>query len=261
MSGLISIITDFGERDGWVGTMKGVILGINPGAKLVDISHQITPGDVREACLVLQASFPFFPKGTVHLCVVDPGVGSARRAIAVETSHYKFVGPDNGLFTPIYQRGDFQAVEITNRELFYSPHPSFTFHGRDIFAPVAAHLSQGLALKEVGPRIGDLVRIELPSPGVGPREITGEVIYIDRFGNLITNIAKELFDRKVGSSPFKLRIGRAILKTLSRSYADVPRGKLLAHWGSWGYLELSVNQGSAQRFLSATKGTKLTINY
>lgn len=261
MRGVISIITDFGEKDGWVGTMKGVILGINPGTKLVDISHRITPGDILEASLILQTSFPFFPQGTVHLCVVDPGVGSKRRAIVVTTPRYTFVGPDNGLFTPIYQRGDFQAMEITNGELFYSPHLSYTFHGRDIFAPVAAHLSRGLALEKIGPQIEDLLKIELPSPLVSSGEIKGEVIYIDRFGNLITNITKELFAREIGNAPFELNIGGTILNNLSHSYADVAQGKLLAHWGSWSYLELSVNQGSAQQLLSSTKGTKLTIRY
>ncbi len=261
MNVVISIITDFGEKDGWVGTMKGVILGINPEARIVDISHQITPGDILEASLVLQASFPFFPQGTVHLCVVDPGVGSTRRAIVVATSGYTFVGPDNGLFTPIYQRGDFRAIEITNRDLFYSPQPSETFHGRDIFAPVAAHLSRGLAMEKVGPQIEDLIKIELPSPLVGPREIRGEVIHIDRFGNLITNISKEFFEKKIQNSLFELRIRERVLKSLSRSYADAPQGELLAHWGSWDHLELSVNQGSAQILLSATRGTKLTIRY
>jgi len=261
MRGMISLISDFGEKDGWVGTMKGVILGINPEARIVDISHRVTPGDILEASLILQASFPFFPGGTVHLCVVDPGVGSERRAIVVATPSYTFVGPDNGLFTPIYQRGDFQALEIINRALFYSPQPSQTFHGRDIFAPVAAHLSLGLALEEVGPQIADVVKVDLPSPLVGSKEIRGEVIYVDRFGNLTTNITKELFERKVRANPFELRTGKRVLKALARSYADIAKGKLLAHWGSWGYLELSVNQGSAQKLLSATKGTKLTIRY
>ncbi len=261
MSGIISIITDFGERDGWVGTMKGVILRINPNAKIVDISHQVTPGDILEASLILQASFPFFPQGTIHLCVVDPGVGSKRRAIVVATPRYTFVGPDNGLFTPIYQRENYQALEITNQDLFYSPLPSQTFHGRDIFAPVAAHLSLGLAVEKVGPQTEDLVMVEFPSPLVSSREIKGEVIHIDRFGNLTTNITKELFEKNVQNNPFELRIGKRVLKSLSLSYADGPKGELLAIWGSWGYLELSVNQGSAQKLLSATKGTKLTIMY
>ncbi len=261
MNEIISIITDFGEKDGWVGTMKGVILGINPKAKIVDISHQVTPGDILEASLILQVSFPYFPQGTVHLCVVDPGVGSKRRAIVVATPRYTFVGPDNGLFTPIYQREDFKAVEITNRDLFYSPQPSATFHGRDIFAPVAAHLSRGLAAGKVGPQIENLIRIDLPSPLVGPREIRGEVIHIDRFGNLTTNITKELFEKNVRNNPFKLRIGKRVLKSLSSSYTDGPKGELLAIWGSWGYLELSVNQGSAQQLLSTSKGTKLTVRF
>lgn len=261
MKGVISIITDFGERDGWVGTMKGAILRINPKAKIVDISHGIAPGDILEASLILQASFPFFPPGTIHLCVVDPGVGSKRRAIVVATPRYTLVGPDNGLFTPIYQREDYQAWEITNRGLFYSPLPSQTFHGRDIFAPVAAYLSRGLAAEKVGPQIEDLVRAEFPSPLVSSREIKGEVIHIDRFGNLTTNITKELFEKRIRNSPFELRIGRMVSNNLSHSYADGPKGKLLAIWGSWGYLELSVNQGSAQKLLSISKGAKLTIRY
>lgn len=261
MRGMISLISDFGEKDGWVGTMKGVILGINPEARIVDISHRVTPGDILEASLILQASFPFFPRRTVHLCVVDPGVGSKRRALVVATPSHEFVGPDNGLFTPIYEREDYKALEIINRGLFYSPQPSQTFHGRDIFAPVAAHLSLGLAVEKVGPQIEDVVKVDLPSPLVGSKEIRGEVIYIDRFGNLTTNIAKELFERKVRANPFELRTGKRVLTGLSRSYTDVAKGKLLAHWGSWGYLELSINQGSAQKLLSATKGTKLTIRY
>ena len=238
---VISLLTDFGVTDPYVGVMKGVILGINPEAKLVDVTHDVPPQDVLAGALLLHSSYRHFPEGTVHLVVVDPGVGSERRLLAARTKRGAFVGPDNGVLTlALEDEEDVQVVEVGNRALFREP-VSDTFHGRDILAPVAAHLSLGFPLQEVGPAALDLTLIEFPRPARGEGEARGEVIYVDHFGNAVTNLTT----RDAGPGKLEVRVGERVIGGISRSYAARPPGELLAVVGSMGFIELAVNRGSA----------------
>jgi S-adenosylmethionine hydrolase len=185
---IITLTTDFGTHDWFVGTMKGVILGIAPRAAIVDLTHEIPAGDIRAGAFALAAGFRFFPKGTVHVAVVDPGVGGARKAIAVQTSNYLFVGPDNGVLSLALAREKIKSVHSLGNANYFLRPISHTFHGRDIFAPVAAHLSRGTPMHKFGPARKDFIRLPWPQPRVRRGCIEGEVVFIDRFGNAITNI-------------------------------------------------------------------------
>lgn len=240
MSPIITLTTDFGLKDHYVGAMKGVILSINPAARIIDISHEIPPHDIFKGAFTLRNFYRYFPKETIHVAVVDPGVGSTRKAIALEVDGNIFVGPDNGVFTFIYRESkSYSIYEIKNPKYILSD-ISFTFQGRDIFAPVAAHLSLGVSVGDLGKRLRKPVELPIKESEVRRDEIIGEVIYIDSFGNLVTNIPAELV--KSGS---RIYIGKRIIKGLSKSYADVIKGKLLAIVGSSGFLEISVNRGRA----------------
>ena len=181
---LITLTTDFGAKDWFVGTMKGVVLSINPRARIVDITHEIPPGDVRAGAFALAASYSYFPKGTVHLAVVDPGVGGPRRAIAVQTAKYCFVGPDNGVLSFALARERITSVQRLENADFCLRPISRTFHGRDVFAPVAAHLSRRVPIRRLGPSQPGILRLPWPTPRVGRNRIDGEVVYIDRFGSI-----------------------------------------------------------------------------
>jgi S-adenosyl-L-methionine hydrolase (adenosine-forming) len=238
----ISLLTDFGTADYFVGAMKGVILSINPQAVVVDITHEIPAQDVAAGAFTLFAVYDTFPAGTIHVAVVDPGVGSRRRPIVVSSRDHLFVGPDNGLFTYIYDR-DFQAFHITASQYFRQP-TSNTFHGRDIFAPIAAALSNGIDPASLGPRISDPVRLSIP--------VTPTVIHIDHFGNLITNI------RQLPEGASLLVNGRLI--TAFRSFFGEESGEEpFAIWGSAGLLEIAVNGGSAAESLGAKRGDRIEI--
>jgi len=257
---VITITTDFGTKDAYVGIMKGVILSINPNAQLVDITHEIEPGDILEAAFLLKDAYEYFPKGTVHLVVVDPGVGGKRRPIAIKAKDFFFVGPDNGVFWPIISDKDALVVHLTNRKYFLQDISS-TFHGRDIFAPVAAYISKGVHLLDMGVPINDPVRLEIKRPMLLKNQIVGSVIRVDRFGNLITNISKkdiiECFGRLSG---LEVKIGERRIKEISRTYSDVPSGQLLALIGSSGFLEISVNRGSAyELFGKEAKGLEVHV--
>src|SRR5712691_6438607 len=184
---LVTLTTDFGLRDPFVGIMKGVILSICPTARLVDLTHEVEPQDILGGCLTLEAAVPFFPAGTVHLVVVDPGVGSARRAIALRTGGGYLVGPDNGVLTPAFERSGWTAVALTAPE-YRLPSVSRTFHGRDVFAPAAAYLAAGIPLERLGSTLTDPVRLPLPGCRLEGDALVGEVLAADRFGNLITSI-------------------------------------------------------------------------
>ncbi|MDH7571070.1 MAG: SAM-dependent chlorinase/fluorinase [Armatimonadota bacterium] len=253
---VITLLTDFGTRDAYVAAMKGVILQLAPDATLVDITHQVAPQDVAEGAFALAACWRYFPDGTVHLAVVDPGVGSARRGIAIAAEGHYFVGPDNGLFSmALAHCGTRRIVALENARLFRHP-VSHTFHGRDIFAPVAALLSRGMALTEAGPEVADMVLLPQAAPRrVGPGEWEGEVLAVDRFGNLITNVRGEgLAHEKV-----RVMVGGLEIRGVSRCYADVDEGALLALVGSSGFLEVAVNRGSAARLLKAERGTPVRV--
>ncbi|NOY60626.1 MAG: SAM-dependent chlorinase/fluorinase [Calditrichaeota bacterium] len=241
-SKIITLLTDFGYRDAFVGTMKGIILRINPWATIVDISHGIDPGDIQAASFVLAQSFSFYPSGTVHVIVVDPGVGTARKAIAVKTEKALFIAPDNGVLGRLYAAQEKCVVrEITDSNLFVHP-VSRTFHGRDIFAPVAAHLSVGVPFASLGPEIHDYNRGSSKLPRKKAGTIIGEIIYIDRFGNLISNISQADFSGKEIRS---IQIKDIHLDHLSDSYGEKNVGEALAIIGSHGFLEIAVREGNA----------------
>lgn len=253
-SGIITLTTDFGLTDPYVAMMKGVILSINPSAKLVDVTHQIGTGAVSQAALLIRETFPYFPEGTVHLAVVDPGVGSHRKLIALEADAHSFVGPDNGLFWPVFR--DFigaKAVHLTQNRYFL-PGITQTFHGREIFAPVAAHLSLGLSLESLGPSIRELKTLNLPQPCVKDGVLRGEIIRVDHFGNLVTNIPARELMAFLECSPPRIEAGKLVVRKLSRIYADSEEGEPLALINSSNLLEIAVNLGRASEYMGLRNG-------
>ncbi|RLI10868.1 hypothetical protein DRO33_05085 [Candidatus Bathyarchaeota archaeon] len=259
---MITLTTDFGTRDPYVASMKGVILSICPEATVIDISHDVPKFDIRAGALIMAQAAIWFPPGTVHVGVVDPGVGTARRAIVVETRRYAFVGPDNGLLMLAATRDGLKAVyAIENEDLMLSE-VSRTFHGRDIFAPVAARLASGLEPSQVGPEIQDYVVPSFARPELREGRALGEVMYIDGFGNLITNIPEELLAR-LGlrdGSRLAVRLGGHELELrLCSAYGEAKPGELLAIIDSWGMLEVAVNLGSAAGRLGARPGEPVEV--
>jgi S-adenosylmethionine hydrolase len=241
----ITLLTDFGTADYFVGAMKGVILSINPKAVIVDISHEIPAQDVAAGAFNLLAACDTFPVGTIHVAVVDPGVGSARRPIAVTAGEHVFVGPDNGLFTHIYDRDNsFQAFHITASQYFRQP-VSTTFHGRDIFAPTAAALSTGVDPTSLGPRITDPIRLSLPDAPT--------IIHIDHFGNLITNIIRDQFNGT------RLAINGRVISSFRSFFGEASGDEPFGIWGSAGFLEIAVNGGSAAEALGVKRGDEIQI--
>jgi S-adenosylmethionine hydrolase len=244
-TGIITLLTDFGLSDPYVGIMKGVILSIHPEARLVDISHEIHPGDVRQAAILLEEAYPFFPPGTIHLTVVDPGVGSERRPIGFKAMDQVFVGPDNGVFSAFLGGRDRGSVVHVTENRFFLPAISHTFHGRDIFAPVAAHLARGVDLHEMGSAVTDPVCLDIPSVMINEQSLHGEVTRIDRFGNLITNIPAQTFESWMAGNRVLFTIGQLSLETFGRTFSDVAPNSALALVGSSGHLEIAVNMGRA----------------
>ena len=265
-SGIITLTTDFGLIDSYVGIMKGVVLGINPAAKIVDITHAIAPQDIQQAAYMLQTQYRFFPHGTVHLIVVDPGVGSQRRAIAVQTPEAVFVAPDNGVLTFVWREalaawGQAQIIahELTERQ-FWLQQVSTTFHGRDVFAPVAAHLSRGLLISALGPPVDAPIEAELEQPAVGWRgALVGRIIHVDHFGNCITNIQPEHLEQLGVDEHCIIEILDQRLTQISRTYADGQVGGLLALFGSSERLELAARNGSAARLLGVGVGDAVRV--
>jgi S-adenosyl-L-methionine hydrolase (adenosine-forming) len=245
---IITLLTDFGNADHYVAEVKGVLLSLAPDATLVDVTHSITPGDIRSAAYVLGRTWHRFPAGTVHLAVVDPGVGTSRAALAVSISDYWFVGPDNGVFTPVLQGTAVQAVALSTPE-----NASPTFHGRDLFAPAAAALSRGVPLQTLGEPFGGIPeRLAFTEPHYEGNTIVGEVVYIDRFGSLVTNLTTELVPAYATLEVEDLDLG-----PLRRTYADVTAGGLLAYIGSGGAIEIAVRNGSAARRLGVGVGGRV----
>ena len=244
-SGIITLTTDFGLSDPYVAMMKGVILSINPSARLVDISHHIPAGSVLEAARLIREAAPFFPKGTVHVAVVDPGVGTDRRPIAIETESYVFVGPDNGVFWPVTHQEAQARVFHLNEGAYFLPHVTRTFHGREIFAPVAAHLSLGVDLARMGAVITDPVSLDLPEPFEKEGRLYGQIVHEDHFGNLVTNIHAEVLAEFLKSGHPLIQVGNLTLKQLRETYAHAGKGEILALINSAGFLEIAVNRGRA----------------
>lgn len=273
---IITLTTDFGTRDWFVGTMKGVILRIAPRAAIVDITHEIPAGDIRAGAFALAASYRFFPKGTVHVAAVDPGVGGARKAIAAQTADYFFVGPDNGVLSLALAREKVKSVHrLENAKYFLQP-VSHTFQGRDIFAPVAAHLCRGTPIGKLGRAQKDFVRLSWPQPRVRPNRIECQVVFLDRFGNAITNIENTSLNLKTevvpgrrpalrSTSAFRSNaasevfVGHKRLCRVKSFYQSVPAGQAVAVPGSSGYLEIAVNGGSAARRLGLKTGDRVNV--
>jgi len=247
---IITLTTDFGLSDPFVGIMKGVILGITPNAQLVDISHDIPSYNVAEAVFVVESMYRYFPEGTVHIVVVDPGVGSPRRPLAAAAHGHLFVGPDNGVLSAVLLD---EAYHIQNDRLWLKS-VSHTFHGRDIFAPVAAHLARGTSIDSVGPRIQDFVRKPLPTPRRQGRKILGTVLRVDRFGNVITNLRRSDL-----SSPFTIIIGGLRIDRLCANFSEADPGELVAVEGSTGYIEIVMNRESAAKRLSVPSGAEIEV--
>lgn len=256
---IITLSTDFGLQDPYVGIMKGVILGINPRVHLVDLTHALSHHDLLGAAFVLQSAYSYFPKGTIHLAVVDPGVGGERRLIGIQTGDYIWVGPDNGLFTLVLK--DFpeaKPIHLTNAPFFLKT-VSSTFNGRDILAPVTAHLSLGVPLGEMGPIISDPVLLSFPEPETQNNTLIGQVLWADHFGNLITNInQKKLLPFLPGFS-LGIVIGSETITGLSQTYSQGRPGRLMALIGSSGYLEIAANLGSAAEKVGFQPGMKLKV--
>jgi S-adenosylmethionine hydrolase len=250
---ILTLTTDFGLADPYVGMMKGVVLALNPQAVLVDVTHEVPPGDVRTGAFLLAHAVRYFPSGSVHVAVVDPGVGGRRRAIAVETRSGWLVGPDNGLLSLATRGQRARTVELTARH-FFRPEVSRTFHGRDVFAPVAAHLSLGVPLERLGPRVARPVALAWPRPSRRGRILVGEVVHVDRFGNLITNLEP----RHVAPGA-RLRAGAFAAVRLCASYDSVRPGELLAIVGSYGLVELAARDGSAAAALGLGRGDRVEV--
>jgi S-adenosylmethionine hydrolase len=257
---IITLTTDFGMRDPWVGIMKGVILGICPSARLVDLSHEIGAQDVLEGALCLEAAIGFFPRNSIHLAVVDPGVGGLRRPMALRAGGQFYVGPDNGLFSLALDRGGggVEAVELTSREYRLSP-VSRTFHGRDIFAPAAAHLAAGVPLERLGRAMTDPARLALPSARHEGDLVTGEVIGADRFGNLVTSVTEEDLAGLDASHGLVIEIGGIGVGAPVAAYSDARPGSVGSVVGSTGRLEVFMREGSAQAALGVGRGAPVVV--
>lgn len=258
MSQIITLTTDFGLQDHYVGVLKAILLRISPDSRLVDISHEIPPQDVMAGAWVVRNAATSFPEGTVHLVVVDPGVGTERRSVVVEMGDQLFVGPDNGIFSLLAEEAPYRAFEIGRKDL-YEPKLSNTFHGRDLFAPVAAHLANGLPIDEVGTEVSELITYRWARPIADGAGIQGWVVHIDRFGNLVTNIPDDLIQSAIGSQNMKIYVGNTILKEFSRSFGSVEEGDPVAYIGSSDMLEVAINKGDASQMLGVQKGAQVSI--
>lgn len=259
---IITLTTDFGLNDHFVGTVKGVILGIVPEATIVDISHSVQAFDILDGALAIAQAYSYFPSGTIHMVVVDPGVGSARRPIIASSDRHHFVAPDNGVLSLIYAREERMHVrEITQDHYFHQPVAN-TFHARDIFAPVSAYLAKGVDSQKFGEEIEDFTRFNAPRPKpAGGNSFRGVVLKVDRFGNLITNFTAQdvpaLFEAQ--APPFKIVVGKTEITALKNSYTEGGPGEMFAIPGSMGYLEISTNRGSATQLIGVGKGGEVNL--
>ena len=257
MPNIITLTTDFGLRDPFVGIMKGVILGIAPDVDVVDITHDIPSYDILDAAFMIDTAYRYFPPGTIHVVIVDPGVGSARRPIAASAKDHIFVAPDNGLLSYVLQSDTAapspSAYWIKNQSLFLKA-ISQTFHGRDIFAPVAAHLALGTPIESVGPPIADFVKKPLPKPRSRGGKLVGTVLRIDKFGNIITNFKKSHL-----GTDFTIHVAGLSITRLYSTFSEAEPGEFFAVEGSTGYIELALNQGSAADRLNVSLGAEIEL--
>jgi S-adenosylmethionine hydrolase len=259
---IITLTTDFGLNDHFVGTTKGVILGIEPEAEIVDICHSVQAFDVLDGALTISQAYSYFPSGTVHMVIVDPGVGTTRRPLLVTSERYHFVAPDNGVLSLIYQREQrLSARHVTAEHYFLQP-VSNTFHARDVFSPVAAYLAKGVDPAKFGEEVSDFVRFSAPKPKpVSENTLRGVVLKVDRFGNLITNITPQdapmLFAQEAPA--FKIVVGKREIAEIKDAYAGGAPGEVFGILGSMGYLEIAANRGAAAQILGVGKGSDVSI--
>jgi S-adenosylmethionine hydrolase len=257
---IITLLTDFGTKDHYVASMKGVILSINPRCTLIDITHHVKPHAIEEGAFILASAYSSFPKGTIHLSVVDPGVGSLRKPVLLVTENYFFVGPDNGLFTfATWDEKVKQAICLTNRR-FFIRRVSTTFHGRDVFAPVAAHLSLGTLPKVFGREIKSWVKLPIQGPRMEKGVLSGEILHIDVFGNLISNIREGELIYFAKKRPVVVRAGKVSIRGMKKGYWEGKRGEVMALIGSGGFLEVSVREGNAGKVLKLKKGDPIIVD-
>jgi len=260
---IITLTTDFGTNDHFVGAMKGVILEIAPEAQIIDISHAVQPFDILDGALTVSQAYSYFPSGTVHMVIVDPGVGTTRRPVVLTGDRHMFVAPDNGVLSLIYDREERLSVRHITSDHYFLRNISNTFHARDIFAPVAAYLSKGVEADRFGEEITDYVRFRAPRPKpVDERTLRGIVLKIDRFGNLITNITPQDAPQLFQPTPpaFKIAVGTKGQATrMCSNYAEGAPGEVFGILGSMGFLEVATNRGSAYQLLSAGKGSEVNV--
>jgi len=258
---LIALLTDFGVRDWFVASMKGVIKGIAPASEIIDIAHEVEPHNIAAASFILESCCRDFPEGTIFCCVVDPGVGSSRGRLAAADGTYYFVAPDNGLLTGVESRAEtFLVHSIINPKVMRKG-PGTTFEGRDVFAPAAAHLATGMPIEALGPLCEDMNRLDLYTVERDSQgKLKGRVVYIDRFGNLLTNIMPDDLPEDLSPASVIISIKGRRIRGLHESYASVKPGALVAYWGSTGRLEIAVNRRSAAKMLSAREGDVITLS-
>jgi S-adenosyl-L-methionine hydrolase (adenosine-forming) len=259
---LITLTTDFGLNDHFVGTVKGVILDIVPEAEIVDICHAVQAFDVLDGALTIAQAYSYFPNGTVHMVIVDPGVGTARRPILLSTGRHYFVAPDNGVLSLVYGCEERLQVRHIDAEHYYRQPVSNTFHARDIFAPVAAYLAKGVETSKFGEEIADFVRFNAPKPKpVDAQTIRGVVLKVDRFGNLVTNITPQDVPALFQAEPpaFKIRIGKREITEIHANYAGGTPNEVFGILGSMGYLEIAANRASAAQIIGSGKGSEVNI--
>jgi S-adenosylmethionine hydrolase len=255
----VALLTDFGTRDHYAGTLKGVVLTVCPDATLVDIGHDIPAHDVLAGALELAACYRYFPKDTIFLVVVDPGVGSARRGIAADIGDFRFVAPDNGVLSAVFREAPpKKVVELTERK-YARPTISRTFEGRDRFAPAAGYLAKGIPLVALGRGIQDYQTIDLPRPAVSGRQLSGEVVRVDRFGNLITNIDRRTFEQFAAGGAIAVVVGGRDVPRIVATYAEAPAGELCALFGSTDHLEVAINAGDAAATLKLARGAPANV--
>lgn len=256
----IVLLTDFGTKDAYAASMKGVLLSLAPGAVIVDLTHEIAPQNVKQAAFVLEAAYSYFPRGSIFVSVVDPGVGSERRILAARTARGIFLAPDNGLLTRVLEKEKPSEIRIVTNPKFFLKKISSTFHGRDCFAPTAARLAQNPSLfARLGPLVKSFKKLDVPSPCVTSKGIRGEILYFDHFGNAFTNISKGSLNSKVKRVKLQVRVRGKTIGAIRRSYFEEKRGRPVAVLSSCDLLEIAVNQGSARRQLKLREGEKVEV--
>ncbi|HUU50226.1 MAG TPA: SAM-dependent chlorinase/fluorinase [Nitrospinota bacterium] len=261
---IITLITDFGLRDPYVGTMKGVMLKINPELSFVDLTHEIESHNILEAAMILGSAYRYFPKDTIHLVVVDPGVGSDRRPILALTDKYYFVSPDNGVLSFVYKDPGLKKVLELGAKRYFLDEVGDTFHGRDIFSPVASWLSKGVDVSSFGDEIHNYVQIPIPESELENNRIKGRIVYVDKFGNLVSNIKMSLFRKALSASSkkkFKITLGTLEINEINKYYIEKEKGTASALFNSWGNLEIYVPMKSASKIYGIKKGKKITIDF